>query len=174
MMELADAVLTLTPGAADEIRRRWGRQAAVVPHPRILRRGWSARPTDEHESRTRRAATHLKDLRPGIDGRSAVRALAAAARRLGDVDVEIHLRDRTRDDREATDLRELCAAESVTLVEHPRLTDDELAEHLAGLDVCLLPYGTWAFRSSPRRSGTWLSSIRTAASCRSHPCAGRV
>jgi len=32
LMERADAVLTLTPGAAAEIRRRWGREPMVLPH----------------------------------------------------------------------------------------------------------------------------------------------
>jgi len=145
MLELADAVLTLTPGAAREVRRRWGRYPQVVPHPRILQAGWSAAPSADRPRTRRRIATHLKDLRPGVDAPSAVRALAAACRRLAeagvDLVVEVHLRDRTRDDRVAAELRELCAAASLTLVEHPRLTDDELAAHLAGLDVCVLPYG---------------------------------
>lgn len=32
----ADAVITLTPGAAAAIRERWGRDAVVVPHPHIV------------------------------------------------------------------------------------------------------------------------------------------
>ena len=142
LLGLADEVLTLTPGAAQEVRRRWGRTAVVVPHPRILHDGWSARPSGEHP---RRVAAHLKDLRPGVDGPSAVRALAAVRRRLADagvdLEVEVHLRDRTRDERTAARLRELCEAGALRLVEHGRLTDTELADHLADLDVCLLPYG---------------------------------
>ena len=34
--DAAGEVLTLTPGAATEIRRRWGRHATVVPHPHQL------------------------------------------------------------------------------------------------------------------------------------------
>ena len=120
LLSRADAVLTLTPGAADEIARRWGRDALVVPHPRILQQGWAARPFDRTEPRRRRVATYLQDLRPGVDARSAVRVLAAATRRRTragvDLDVEVHLRDRTRDDRVAAEVRELCGATGLRLV----------------------------------------------------------
>ncbi|WP_233575353.1 glycosyltransferase [Cellulomonas sp. PhB150] len=143
LLELADAVLTLTPGAADEVWRRWGRHATVVPHPRVLPPGWSAPHPDRAAPGARKVATHLKDLRPGIDAPSAVRALADASRGLvtAGADVEVHLRDRTRDDPLAAALRAQCASEGLTLVEHARLDDDELAAHLATLDACLLPYG---------------------------------
>ena len=32
----AATVITLTPGAAAEIRRRWGRDALVLPHPHVV------------------------------------------------------------------------------------------------------------------------------------------
>ena len=36
LVPAADAVVTLTPGAAVEIERRWNRQAVVVPHPHVV------------------------------------------------------------------------------------------------------------------------------------------
>lgn len=36
LVPAADEVLTLTEGAAQEIQRRWGRHATVVPHPHVL------------------------------------------------------------------------------------------------------------------------------------------
>ena len=36
LIPAADALITLTPGAADEIRRRWGREAIVLPHPHVV------------------------------------------------------------------------------------------------------------------------------------------
>lgn len=36
LVPAADEVLTLTHGAAQEIQRRWGRTATVVPHPHVL------------------------------------------------------------------------------------------------------------------------------------------
>ena len=44
LVTAADAVITLTPGAAAEIARRWSRTAAVVPHPTLLPRP----PRDRH------------------------------------------------------------------------------------------------------------------------------
>ncbi|MFC0646683.1 glycosyltransferase [Cellulomonas phragmiteti] len=143
LLAAADGVITLTAGGAAAIARRWGRRAAVVPHPRVLRTGWT--PPAGGGRSVRRVATHLKDLRPGVDGAGAVAALVGATRRLAgaglDLEVEVHLRDRTRDDRAAARVRDLCDGSSVTLVEHARPSDDALAEHLSGLDACLLPYG---------------------------------
>lgn len=55
----ADAVITLTAGAAAEIHRRWGVEAHVIPHPRLLPREL----TDPHRER-RRA---LPGAHPGVD-----------------------------------------------------------------------------------------------------------
>lgn len=143
LLEAADEVITLTPGAAAEVERRWGRRAAVVPHPRVLHPGWRP-PTDDLARSVRRVAVHLKDLRPGVDGPAAVAALVGATRSLADagvaLQVEVHLRRRTRDDRAAERVRDLCAGTALTLVEHERLDDDALADHLSLLDVCVLPY----------------------------------
>ncbi|WP_233549575.1 glycosyltransferase [Cellulomonas rhizosphaerae] len=143
LLERADAVVTLTPGAAAEVRRRWHREAQVVPHPRILAPGWSdGAGVAPH---TPRVAAHLKDLRPGIDAPSTIAALTAASRHLRadgiEVEIEVHLRDRTRDAALAARVRELCTAGGLTLVEQGRLTDDELAAHLARLGACVLAYG---------------------------------
>ena len=36
LVPAADALVTLTQGAAAEIRRRWGREAVVIPHPHVV------------------------------------------------------------------------------------------------------------------------------------------
>ena len=36
LIPAADALVTLTAGAAAEIARRWGRQAQVLPHPHVV------------------------------------------------------------------------------------------------------------------------------------------
>ena len=36
LVPAADALITLTQGAAAEIRARWGREAVVVPHPHVV------------------------------------------------------------------------------------------------------------------------------------------
>jgi hypothetical protein len=144
----ADALLTLTPGAAEEIERRWGRRALVVPHPSLLtspppRRpvlAWPARP------RALRIGMHLKDLRSNVAAESMLAALVAALDRLADdgIDASAEVRmHRTVRDPEARDrVRERGASSNrVTLVEHDRLDDSELAASLATLDACVLPYG---------------------------------
>ncbi|WP_431838615.1 glycosyltransferase [Cellulomonas sp. Y8] len=141
----ADALVTLTPGAAAEIRARWGRDARVVPHPRLLGEipgdGAPRAPGGE-----RVVGLHLKDLRPNVDAPAATRALLAAVADLRAsgvaVRAEVRLHRAVRDEAARAEVRALCAAAgpAVDLVEHDRLDDDALAAALAGLDACVLPY----------------------------------
>lgn len=111
LVPAAAAVITLTPGAAAEIARRWARLAVVLPHPHVV-------PLDR-----------LGAPRPGHD----------------DFVVGLHAKRRANIDPAAV-RREL--AEAVNSLPsgrlHPghdrRLSDDELWDHLAGLDVLVLPY----------------------------------
>ena len=91
----AAEVITLTPGSAAEIARRWGRRAHVLPHPHVA-------PLD--------------------------RVAAARPARVGFL-VGLHASHRPNS-----------AAADVRAEPDQRLTDDELWEHLAGLDVLVLPY----------------------------------
>lgn len=49
----ADAILTLTDGAATQVRSRWGRSALVLPHPHVVEEPTLRRPRpsgiDRHE-----------------------------------------------------------------------------------------------------------------------------
>jgi len=141
----ADALVTLTPGAAAEIRARWGRDALVVPHPRLL----DAIPDDgtpRAPGAERVVGLHLKDLRPNVDAPAATRALLAAVAHLCasglPVRAEVRLHRTVRDEAARAEVRALCAAAgpAVDLVEHDRLDDAALAAALAGLDACVLPY----------------------------------
>lgn len=138
----ADAVTTLTVGAARAVRERWGRHATVIPHPSVLPRSAAIEPA---RGAGRVVGVHLKDLRPSVDGPGTVRALEAALTALRDAghDVrgEVRLHHRVRDADAAAEVRALCAASAVLdLVEHERLADDELFAALASLDACVLPY----------------------------------
>lgn len=144
----ADALVTLTPGAAAEIRARWGRDALVVPHPRLLGdlppAADAAAPAPGDE---RVVGLHLKDLRPNVDAPSATRALLAAVADLRasglPVRAEVRLHRHVRDEAARAEVRALCAAADpavVRLVEHDRLDDAALAAALAGIDACVLPY----------------------------------
>ena len=107
----ADVVLTLTPGAAREIGDRYGRSADVVPHP------------------------HLVDL---------ARMAAARPQHDGFV-VGLHAKDRAncRPERVADELdRAVVSLPGGRRQPGPRarLTDEQLWDHLSGLDVLVLPY----------------------------------
>jgi hypothetical protein len=139
----ADALLTLTEGAAAVIRSRWGRTALVVPHPAVVPD--AVVPTDSTVTPTIRVGMHLKDLRSNIDAVAMASALGDAIDRLAadglDVSAELRLHRTVRDDGARATIRELARRhERVTLVEHERLDDAELYRAVGGLDVCVLPY----------------------------------
>jgi len=142
IMAGADAVTTLTIGAARTVRERWGRHATVIPHPSVLPRTAAIEPA---LGAGRVVGVHLKDLRPGVDGPGIVRTLdtaLAALRNAGhDVRGEVRLHRRVRDADAAAEVRALCAAsDALDLVEHDRLDDADLFASLARLDACVLPY----------------------------------
>ena len=111
LVPAAAAVITLTPGAAEQIALRWGRLAVVLPHPHVV-------PLDR-----------IGAPRPGH----------------GDFVVGLHAKRRANIDPGAV-RREL--ADAVTGLpggrlhrgHDRRLSDDELWDHLTGLDVLVLPY----------------------------------
>ncbi len=111
LVPAAAAVLTLTPGAAAEIARRWGRTAVVLPHPHVVPLERMAQP------------------RPVSDG----------------LVVGLHTKARANNDPAAVrpELeRAVDALPGARLAPSPlqRLTDDELWDHLASLDVLVLAY----------------------------------
>jgi hypothetical protein len=144
----ADALLTLTEGAATEIHRRWGRTALVVPHPAVVPDAVVPEamvPTEFTVSPVIRVGMHLKDLRSNIDAVAMATALCGAIGRLAadglDVAAELRLHRTVRDNGARETIRDLAGrSERVTLVEHERLDDAELYRMLGGLDVCVLPY----------------------------------
>ncbi|BDZ50877.1 hypothetical protein GCM10025867_31180 [Frondihabitans sucicola] len=138
-----DAVLTLTPGAAAEIENRWGRRARVMPHPRLFPEGATVPRGLVRDEVV--IGTHLKDLRPNVDGPSTVAALIAAVDGLragglpasGEVRLHRDVRDEAARDRVRA---AIAASDSVVLLEHDRLDDRSLSNALAHVDVCVLPY----------------------------------
>ncbi|MGZ8803672.1 MAG: glycosyltransferase [Microbacterium sp.] len=143
LMNGADALITLTRGAAAAIHDRWGRQASVIPHPSVRDRNAGATPT--RPSADVRVGVHLKDLRPNVDGPSAVRAVLASLARLRADGIpavaEIRMQHRVRDEAAREQVRRLCEADDhAEFIEHDRLSDSDLEAALSGLDVCVLPY----------------------------------
>ncbi len=142
LVPAADALVTLTEGAAQEVERRWGRTPTVIPHPHLF-------PLEAPFPRASPRPVpvlglHLRDLRPNVDGPGATRTLLDAAELLRQegthVTVRVVLHDRVRDPAAREHVRRLCAGAEVDLVESARPDDTELAAELAGLDVSVLPY----------------------------------
>jgi glycosyltransferase involved in cell wall biosynthesis len=150
LVPAADALVTLTQGAAEEIRRRWGRTAYVVPHPHVVDFATMAR----LGKRDRRAdaggfriGLHVKSLRASMDPERLLPTLLdfVAASPGTVLQVNAH-----RDVLEpngaryqeslARKLREGAAAGLVDLRVHDFMPDTELFEYLASLDVSVLPY----------------------------------
>ncbi|VXB78952.1 glycosyltransferase family 1 protein [Nocardioides sp. AX2bis] len=148
LVPAADALLTLTDGAADEVLARWGRRPTVVPHPHVvdldvMRRVRAARagtPTS-----TPRVGVAVKDLRANTDVLRLLPALEALA---GDgvrpvVSIHRATHDQPRDDRAARLVASLDAAHArgtIELVVHEPLDDAALWSAVAGLDAMVLPY----------------------------------
>jgi len=139
----ADALITLTPGAAAGIREHWGRDAVVIPHPSLLSDDVTV-PLVLPSAETR-VGVHLKDLRPNVDAVGAVTTLIDAVERLrrrgADVVAEVRMHHAVRDPEAREAVRRLVGrSEAALLIEHERLDDLGLAIALSRLDVCLLPY----------------------------------
>ncbi len=145
----ASAVLTLTAGAAAEIRERWGVDARVIPHPRLVpagvteplrreRGGGRSRRTVGVVLGTLRAGVAAEELLPALaealpqDTRLVVmiRADALAAARESD-----HPRHRV-----ALVLDRLAARPEVEVRPHGHLPESELCAALAGFDALVLPH----------------------------------
>jgi Glycosyltransferase Family 4 len=132
LVPAADAVLTLTPGAAAEIARRWGRDAVVVPHPHVVDGGRLAAPRPPHRGFL--VGLHAKSVRANSDPVPVARALAGAVAELPGARLQVDAHDDERG-------RSVAAAlPGVDVRVHPRFSDDALWDHLAGLDVSVLPY----------------------------------
>jgi len=145
LVDAADAVLTLTRGAAEEIRDRWGREAVVVPHPHVVEEERLARARTAHDGFV--IGIHVKSLRAGMDPLPVVEQVLEALPDMPDarLRVDAHTDVMTPGhDRHARDvesrLRELDRDGLVELHVHDYFTDDELWDYLESLDVSVLPY----------------------------------
>lgn len=149
LIPAADALVTLTPGAAAEIRRRWGVEARVLPHPHVvdletMRRMAGRRPRARGDEF--RVGVHVKSLRASMNPLPVLRVLAEAIRELPGAVLQVNghtdvLRAGDRYERSLAEfLREAAAAGLLELHVHDFLADDALWAYLASLDVSVLPY----------------------------------
>lgn len=151
LMDRAAHVVTLTGTAAEEIARRWGRTATVLPHPHVvpldeLRRRQD-RPRIEHAD-GHRIGIHLKSLRPNMAATAVETALQVANERQGmrlRFDVHHDVADPAHENHDPALIELLLRAVAhedavADLHIHHYLSDDELWNYLASIDAFLLPY----------------------------------
>lgn len=141
----ADQLITLTPGAADEIRRRWGRDSHVLPHPHVVPEQWLLASRRGHDGFV--VGVHLKSLRANMDPMPIVDVLADAIRDWPDAVLQIDVHDEIFDPDDywyapgaSKYVRDLMDAPQVDVRVHPYFSDDELWTYLSSVDVSVLPY----------------------------------
>ncbi|MFD3566968.1 glycosyltransferase family 1 protein [Streptomyces sp. NPDC058667] len=145
LVPAADRLITLTPGAADEIARRWNRKATVLPHPHVVERPHLTRPRPPRDRF--RVGLHAKSLRPNMAVLPVVRVLAETLAELPDSDLQVNIHREVGDPGAHAyapavldELRALAARGLLHLHEHDYLDDDALWDYLSGLDLSVLPY----------------------------------
>jgi glycosyltransferase involved in cell wall biosynthesis len=160
LIPAADALITLTPGAADEISRRWGRDARVIPHPHVVdfetmetiqskRFGSTAneRRTQTRQSDEFRVGVHVKSLRASMNPVPVIRALIETVRDLPGAVLQINGHKDVLEASSARYSAELAdllifadAAGDLELNIHDFFSDADLWTYLSSLDVSVLPY----------------------------------
>ncbi len=133
----ADAVITLTEGAATEILRRWGVHAQVLPHPHVV-------PADRLGRRRRRPngpprlGIPLGALRANVDRRLVPRLLDLAPR---DAELQLDLRPgRGQQLIEEAGLDGRAADPRLRIVERAAGSELDFATRVNDFDVLVLPY----------------------------------
>lgn len=150
LVPAADALVTLTPGAAAEIERRWGRAAVVIPHPHVVDFQTMGVAQDCRARRPRttfRLGLHVKSLRPSMDPETILPTLVETVAGLPGAVLQVNAhRDVLDDDGSRLDpslaayLREHAARGRLELEVHDYLSDHELWCYLGSLDASVLPY----------------------------------
>jgi hypothetical protein len=145
MVASARELITLTPGAAEAIRGRWGRSPSVQPHPHVLDPGriqHQRTPSDEFV-----VGMHVKSLRANMDPFPLLEVLVETMAELSGATLRIDVHDEVFDPGDHFYSPEAGAR----LLAHGRhahtdvrvhryFTDDELWQYLSSLNVSVLPY----------------------------------
>lgn len=147
----ADEVITLTPGAAAEIRRRWGRAmtATVIRHPHIVPLELVGTRSTPRSRSVLRLGVPLGTLRANIDAVSALIALEKMESSVAPVQVTVRIA-RSAFSPDAVERADSAVVEhlrrgssagrwDVDVVE-PALPEKDVWRWLSGLDALVLPY----------------------------------
>jgi glycosyltransferase involved in cell wall biosynthesis len=143
LVPAADALVTLTPGAAEVIRSTWGRDAQVIPHPHVVEPG-DIPPRRAHPFTI---GVHAKSLRPNMAPLPVVEALCAVVADLPDARLRVDIHNEVvdpgghrHDPETIAALRRWHDAGRLSLHVHDFFTDAELWRYLSDLDLSVLPY----------------------------------
>jgi hypothetical protein len=146
LVRRAAALITLTPGAAQAMERRWGRRPIVLPHPHVVE-SERVRARRARDTASFRVGIHAKSVRANMDPGVVVAALVPLVDELPGlriiVDVHCDVADPHGARHDRTLMRLLRGAASdghVELSVHDCYTDAELWDYLEGLDLSVLPY----------------------------------
>ncbi|WP_346770748.1 glycosyltransferase [Luteipulveratus flavus] len=146
LLAAADAVVTLTDGAAREVERRWRRRPEVIAHPHLVSSAWLAGQRIAPPRARPVVGVHVGALRANIDAVGALEAITTAT-------APYDVRVLARADALATakDARLLAALtqlrrQGAQVNGRPPLPQHDLWRLLADLDVLVLPY-RWATHS---------------------------
>lgn len=150
LVPAADALITLTDGAAEEIHRRWQREAVVLPHPHVVdlqqMPAWQATRAAHHPDEFR-IGLHLKSLRSSMDPMTLLPVILETVRDLPGARLRVNghhdvlTPGGARYDRDVADyVHHAARAGDLDLRVHDFFTDRELWAYFASLDASLLPY----------------------------------
>lgn len=146
LVAAADAVVTLTPTAAAEIRRRWDVEALVVPHPHVVDFVRMRRAREPFRRGAFVVGAHLGSLRMPGDPVAFVEAVATAVREVPDGRLLVQLHDHLLDPDSSRyapgtiqGIQKVVESVGGTLRAHRPMTDPQLWDHLFSLDVSVVP-----------------------------------
>lgn len=138
LVHRADAVITLTEGAARQIRDRWGVTATVLPHPHVLPLETVGAPRAHRHAPV--VALHAKFLRANIDPWPVMDTLLAAQHVSLRLDLDENAMTSPRADAQLADRLAAYRERGVDVRIHPPFTDAELVDFLRDIDILVLPY----------------------------------
>jgi hypothetical protein len=145
LIPAAQALITLTTGAAQVIERRWGRESWVVPHPHVVDSARIEAPRGPSERFV--VAVHVKSLRSNMDPFPVLDTLASTVTHLRGAVLQINVHDEIFDvdnhwyaPRAGAALMAFHRFEHVDVCVHPYFSEDELWHYLSGVNVSVLPY----------------------------------
>ncbi|MFC9976428.1 glycosyltransferase family 1 protein [Spirillospora sp. NPDC127200] len=145
LIPAAQGLVTLTPGAAAAVERRWGRRPLVLPHPHVVGLRELGRPRPPREGFT--VGVHAKSLRPNMAPLPVIEVLAETLAGLPGARLRVDVHPEVNDPDGYhhapgvfARLRELDEHGALDLHVHDYFDDDGLHAYLSGLDLSVLPY----------------------------------